>query len=450
MDAVRVRPVELVAVADESAVAAFAADGFELFEARTTRDARATAYLCRDFVCRLPCTDAASSSAAAPRPPRSNALASRRRPAPPPSAVAAPRRRTPGDLVFAEPGCAGYTPCKRSCKRLRTPPSMMQGARMAESRKSTLVLVAERAGVSIASVSRVLNGLPASAAAHRAGARGGGCARLRSRRDRAVPEGRPHRPDRVRRRRRRQPRLRRDDARGLRASSRRPATGWCCRRPGTTRRTRSNCSRSLNRGFVDGLLLSPLRVTEELVAALRSSRAADRDHRFASRRRRARQRARRLRWPAWGSPSSTSSSRAAGASRSSTDPSTPFRAPRASADTCAPSSVSGSRRPPTCRSPPRTSPTAGALQAAARLLGQSSPDAIVCANDLLAVATLKELASRGCRRARGHRRRRHGRHRRSPSSPTRRSPASTSAPASARRQAAKLPHPRGSQMPTRA
>ena len=33
---------------------------------------------------------------------------------------------------------------------------------MAETRKSTLVLVAELAGVSIASVSRVMNGLPAS------------------------------------------------------------------------------------------------------------------------------------------------------------------------------------------------------------------------------------------------------------------------------------------------
>ena len=58
-DAVRIRPAELVAVADETAVAAFAADGFELFAGRTARDAQATAYLCRDFVCRLPVTDAA-------------------------------------------------------------------------------------------------------------------------------------------------------------------------------------------------------------------------------------------------------------------------------------------------------------------------------------------------------------------------------------------------------
>jgi LacI family transcriptional regulator len=36
-------------------------------------------------------------------------------------------------------------------------------------------------------------------------------------------------------------------------------------------------------------------------------------------------------------------------------------------------------------------------KAVARLLSQATPDAIVCANDLLAVAALKELASRGLR-----------------------------------------------------
>ena len=35
---------------------------------------------------------------------------------------------------------------------------------MGKAKRSTVVVVAERAGVSIASVSRVLNGLPASAA----------------------------------------------------------------------------------------------------------------------------------------------------------------------------------------------------------------------------------------------------------------------------------------------
>jgi uncharacterized protein YyaL (SSP411 family) len=59
VDAVRIRPAELVAIAGETAAVAFAVDGFELFAARTTREARATAYLCRDFVCRLPVTNPA-------------------------------------------------------------------------------------------------------------------------------------------------------------------------------------------------------------------------------------------------------------------------------------------------------------------------------------------------------------------------------------------------------
>ncbi|GAA1438943.1 thioredoxin domain-containing protein [Leifsonia poae] len=56
VDAVRGRPSGLVAVVDESQAEAFAAAGFELFAARTTRDGLATAYLCHDFVCRLPVT----------------------------------------------------------------------------------------------------------------------------------------------------------------------------------------------------------------------------------------------------------------------------------------------------------------------------------------------------------------------------------------------------------
>ena len=37
---------------------AFAASGFELFAARTATDGAPTAYLCEEFVCRLPLTDA--------------------------------------------------------------------------------------------------------------------------------------------------------------------------------------------------------------------------------------------------------------------------------------------------------------------------------------------------------------------------------------------------------
>jgi len=58
--AARRHPAPLVAFATEAQAAAFAGEGFELFEARTTRDGLPTAYLCRDFVCRLPVTDPAA------------------------------------------------------------------------------------------------------------------------------------------------------------------------------------------------------------------------------------------------------------------------------------------------------------------------------------------------------------------------------------------------------
>ncbi|WP_374009982.1 thioredoxin domain-containing protein [Leifsonia sp. LS-T14] len=54
----------LVAVATESQAAGLAAAGFDLFEARTTRGGLPTAYLCRDFVCRLPATSPEELSAA--------------------------------------------------------------------------------------------------------------------------------------------------------------------------------------------------------------------------------------------------------------------------------------------------------------------------------------------------------------------------------------------------
>ncbi|MFC0681021.1 thioredoxin domain-containing protein [Lysobacter korlensis] len=49
----------VLAVVDEAQANAFAAAGFELFEGRTLRNGAAAAYLCRDFVCRLPITDPA-------------------------------------------------------------------------------------------------------------------------------------------------------------------------------------------------------------------------------------------------------------------------------------------------------------------------------------------------------------------------------------------------------
>ncbi|MCU1423780.1 MAG: thioredoxin protein [Microbacteriaceae bacterium] len=50
----------VVSVVSDEQAKDFAAEGFELFEARASRDGAATAYLCRDFVCALPVTDAAS------------------------------------------------------------------------------------------------------------------------------------------------------------------------------------------------------------------------------------------------------------------------------------------------------------------------------------------------------------------------------------------------------
>jgi uncharacterized protein YyaL (SSP411 family) len=62
-DLVRVarrHPAPLVALVTEQDAADLAADGFELFDGRVARDGLPTAYLCRDFVCRLPVTDAAA------------------------------------------------------------------------------------------------------------------------------------------------------------------------------------------------------------------------------------------------------------------------------------------------------------------------------------------------------------------------------------------------------
>jgi uncharacterized protein YyaL (SSP411 family) len=56
--AVRRRTGALVAIATDSQARLLADAGFALFADRSTRDARPTAYLCHDFVCRLPTTTA--------------------------------------------------------------------------------------------------------------------------------------------------------------------------------------------------------------------------------------------------------------------------------------------------------------------------------------------------------------------------------------------------------
>ena len=142
---------------------------------------------------------------------------------------------------------------------------------MAETKKSTLVLVAERAGVSIASVSRVLNGLPASAhvtervqrAANDLGYVADATARsLKVGKTEQIAlavadVGNPvyvkmmHEVSRVVT----------DAGYRLVVSS-----------TGSEVSDQIGLLNSLNRGFADGLILSPLRVTEELIDTLRTSR----------------------------------------------------------------------------------------------------------------------------------------------------------------------------------
>ncbi|WP_314147881.1 DUF255 domain-containing protein [uncultured Leifsonia sp.] len=55
--AARTHPAALVAIATERQARALADEGFELFADRSARDGLPTAYLCRDFVCRLPVTE---------------------------------------------------------------------------------------------------------------------------------------------------------------------------------------------------------------------------------------------------------------------------------------------------------------------------------------------------------------------------------------------------------
>ena len=58
--AARAVPASLTVVLDDAAVAAFAAAGFELLGSRSSIGGEPAAYVCRDFVCRLPVTDPAA------------------------------------------------------------------------------------------------------------------------------------------------------------------------------------------------------------------------------------------------------------------------------------------------------------------------------------------------------------------------------------------------------
>lgn len=262
-------------------------------------------------------------------------------------------------------------------------------------RKSTLVLVAERAGVSIASVSRVLNGLPASeqlservrqAAAELgyvpdATARSLKVGRTEQIALAVADVGNPvyvqmmHEVTRV---------VTKAGYRLVLSST------------GADPEDQIDLLRSLGRGYADGLLLSPLRITDPLLEALRAATI----------------------------PTVVIGSLPAGVGLDS------VRADSATGISLAVEHLAahGRRRIGFLNGPVDTVPGAARLRgylqaveregltttadlqveasdftykagrkAAARLLDQATPDAIVCANDLLAVAATKVLAARGLR-----------------------------------------------------
>lgn len=144
---------------------------------------------------------------------------------------------------------------------------MIRGEAMTEAR-ATVARVADRAGVSVASVSRVLNGLPASAstaakvqaAATELGYRPHAMARsLKVRRTEqlALAVADVGNPVYV------------DIMRAIEAVTRTAGYRLVLSSTGSDPAAMLDILRRLDHGFADGLVLSPLRVTDELVAQLR-------------------------------------------------------------------------------------------------------------------------------------------------------------------------------------
>jgi len=266
---------------------------------------------------------------------------------------------------------------------------------MPEAKKSTLVLVAERAGVSIASVSRVLNGLPASQRV--------------TERVRAAAEELGYVPDATARSlkvgKTEQIALAVADVGNpvyvsmMREISRvvtRAGYRLVLSSTGSDPRDQIDLLVSLNRGFADGLILSPLRVPAELGAQLRASRfpiviigslppgveldnvradsvagmALAVDHLGGL----GRERIAFVNGPVDTVPGAA---RRGGYLRALT-----ARDLHLNAD----AQVSA-----------KDFTYKAGLKAAARLLEQCTPDAIVCANDLLAIAAVKVATGRGLR-----------------------------------------------------
>jgi LacI family transcriptional regulator len=142
---------------------------------------------------------------------------------------------------------------------------------MAETRKSTLVLVAERAGVSIASVSRVMNGLPASQrVTERVRAAAAELGYVPDATARSLKVGKTEQialavadvgnPVYVS--------MMREVSRVVTKAGYRLVLSST----GSDPKDQIDLLVSLNRGFADGLIMSPLRGSEELGRQLRSSR----------------------------------------------------------------------------------------------------------------------------------------------------------------------------------
>ena len=266
---------------------------------------------------------------------------------------------------------------------------------MPQTKKSTLVLVAERAGVSIASVSRVMNGLPASdqvtervrKAADELGYTPNATARsLKAGRTEQIAlavadvgnpvyVGMMHEVSRV---------VTKAGYRLVLSST------------GSDPQDQIDLLTSLDRGFADGLILSPLRVTEQLGAKLAASSlpiviigsvppgveldnvradsatgmALAVDHLAAQ----GRERIALVNGPVDTVPGAA---RLGGYLRALEQLGLPAN--------------------PEAQVAAKDFTYRAGLKAAVRLLDQSTPDAVVCANDLLAIAVQKVVQSRGLR-----------------------------------------------------
>ncbi|HEX2143427.1 MAG TPA: LacI family DNA-binding transcriptional regulator [Glycomyces sp.] len=266
---------------------------------------------------------------------------------------------------------------------------------MAETKRSSLTLVAARAGVSVASVSRVLNGGSASPELTRKVREA--AAELGYVPDASARTLRTGRTDQI-------ALAVADVGNPVYVQMMRAVTGIVDKAgyrlvvssTGSDPQDQIDLLSSLNRGYADGLLLSPLRITPELIDAMRSSRLpivvigtlppdVDLDNVRAD--------------SATGIGLAVEHLVAQGRRRIALVNGPVDTVPgsaRLAGYLAAVERFDLPARPELQVTATGFTYRAGRT-AMARLLGHASPDAIVCANDLLAVAALKELAAAGAR-----------------------------------------------------